>query len=88
MIIKKKITALILSVLILLTSISPITVFAEQQDILAQYSGSTTANYGYKPNCKFTLNSIKENRFRGKFAADSLGVYSFNENVSGIFSLS
>lgn len=46
MIIKKKITALILSVLILLTSISPITVFAEQQDILAQYTGSTTASYG------------------------------------------
>ena len=50
MIIKKKITALILSVLILLTSISPITVFAEQQDILAQYTGSTTASYGFKPD--------------------------------------
>lgn len=49
MIIKKKITALILSVLILLTSISPITVFAEQQDILAQYTGSTTASYGCNP---------------------------------------
>lgn len=48
MVIKKKITALILSVLILLTSILPLTVFAEQQDILAQYTGSTTASYGYK----------------------------------------
>lgn len=56
MIIKKKFTALILSVLILLTSISPITVFAEQQDILAQYTGSTTASYGFKPD-----NTLLEN---------------------------
>ncbi len=63
MIIKKKITALILSVLILLTSISPITVFAEQQDILAQYTGCTTASYGYKPNCTFTVNKIVGDKF-------------------------
>lgn len=65
MIIKKKITALILSVLILLTSISPITVFAEQQDILAQYTGSTTASYGFKPDCTFTINKIVDDKFRG-----------------------
>lgn len=63
MIIKEKITALILSVLILLTSISPITVFAEQQDILAQYTGSTTASYGYNPDCTFTVNKIVDDKF-------------------------
>lgn len=63
MIIKEKITALILSVLILLASISPITVFAEQQDILAQYTGSTTASLEYKPYCTFTVTKIVNNKF-------------------------
>lgn len=83
MIIKEKITALILSVLILLTSISPITVFAERQDILAQYTGSTTASYGFKPDCTFTINKIVDGKFRGNFSATNLGQYSFDKAVNG-----
>ena len=79
MIAKKRIIALLLSVLILLTVITPIPVFAEEQEILAQYSGSTTASYGYKPYCTFTINKIENNQFIGSFSATNLGQYSFDE---------
>lgn len=72
MIAKKRIIALLLSVLILLTVITPIPVFAEEQEILAQYSGSTTASYGYKPYCTFTINKIVGNRFSGTFSAQNM----------------
>ena len=29
--------------------------FASEQEVLAQYSGSTTASYDYKPDCTFTI---------------------------------
>lgn len=84
-IIIKKYICIIVTILIFVNIIYlPATSFAEETTCIT-YTGSTTTNYGYKPNCKFTLNSIKENRFRGEFAADGLGVYSFNENVSGTF---
>lgn len=84
MIIKKKITALILSVLIFLTSIAPITVFAEDnQDALAQYTGSTTASYGFKPDCTFTINKIVDSKFRGTFSATNLGRYNISQSVKG-----
>lgn len=82
-----KMLVIITSLILVLNSASYISYASDSGDFFAQYSGSTEASWGYKPNCKFTLNSIKENRFKGEFAADRLGVYSFNENVSGIFSL-
>lgn len=84
MIIKKKIIALMLSVLIFLTSMAPITVFAkDNQDILAQYTGSTTASYGFKPDCTFIINKIVDGKFRGAFSATNLGKYNISQSVEG-----
>ena len=61
-IIIKKYICIIVTILIFVNIIYlPATSFAEETTCIT-YTGSTTANYGYKPNCKFTLNSIKENR--------------------------
>lgn len=57
--------------------------FASEQEVLAQYSGSTTASYGYKPNCTFTVNKIVDDKFRGNFSAANLGQYSFDKAVNG-----
>ena len=51
----KEINSLIL-LIVIFTSIMPNCAFASEQEVLAQYSGSTTASYGYKPNCTFTIN--------------------------------
>lgn len=53
-------------------------------DFYAQYSGSTTASWGYKPDCTFTITKIVGNRFKGTFSAQNIGKYSFSENVSGV----
>lgn len=78
----KKIISLILSIVIF-TSIMPNCVFASEQEVLAQYSGSTSANYGYKPNCTFTVNKIVGDKFRGSFSATNLGKYNINQSVNG-----
>lgn len=49
-----------------------------------QYSGSTQASWGYKPNCTFTVNKIAKDRFRGTFSATNIGSYSFsNKAIEG-----
>ena len=84
----KKLNFLISVFLILLTfvSTSNITCYANQSDsseYYAKYSGSTTATYGYKPNCTFTIIKIVDNKFIGRFSATNLGKYSFDEPVNG-----
>ena len=57
---------------------------ANTKQCYAQYSGSTTASWGYKPDCTFTITKIVGNRFKGTFSAQNIGKYSFSENVSGV----
>ena len=64
---KTRTLSIILALSLLLTML-PINVFAEE-DYYAQYSGSTQASYGYKPNCTFTVNKIINGKFTGRFAA-------------------
>ena len=45
------------------------------------YSGSTTASYGYKPDCTFTIDKIVDNKFRGSFSATNLGAYNVSQKV-------
>lgn len=62
----------------------PLTVYADDSDnVYCQYTGSTTASWGYNPDCTFTINKIVGNKFRGSFSAQNIGKYSFSENVSG-----
>lgn len=35
---------------------APKIIMAESKEYYAQYSGSTTSDWGYKPNCTFTIN--------------------------------
>lgn len=53
------------------------------ENVYAQYSGSTEASWGYKPYCTFMVNKIVNNKFVGRFSASNLGQYSFDEAVSG-----
>lgn len=66
-----------------LTIVLPVDAFAEDTEFLAQYSGSTTASYGYKPNCTFTIYDISNGRFRGNFSASNLGSYNVSQAVAG-----
>lgn len=79
----KNIISLGLSIVIF-TSIMPNCASASEQEVLAQYSGSTTASYGYKPNCTFTVNKIVGDKFRGSFSATNLGKYNINQSVRKI----
>lgn len=73
----KKFLSITLSVILML-SIIPLTVYADDSDnVYCRYTGSTTASYGYKPNCTFTVN----NKFVGRFPASNLGQYSFDETA-------
>ena len=64
----KKILSLILSIFIVITMLPlDIVLATDNQDILAQYTGSTTASYGFKPDCTFTINKIVDGKFRGNF---------------------
>ncbi|MDD6603563.1 MAG: hypothetical protein PUE73_04435 [Eubacteriales bacterium] len=47
----KKTVSILLSILIIILTITPMETLADEQEILAQYSGSTTASWGYKPYC-------------------------------------
>ena len=67
----KKIISFVLSIVIF-TSIMPNCAFASEQEVLAQYSGSTTVSYGYKPYCTFTINKIVGNRFSGTFSSQNM----------------
>lgn len=78
----KKIISLIL-LIVIFTSIMPNCAFASEQEVLAQYSGSTTASYGFKPDCTFTINKIVDSKFRGTFSATNLGRYNINQSVNG-----
>lgn len=79
----KKYICIIVTILIFVNIIYlPATSFAEETTCIT-YTGSTTANYGYKPDCTFTINKIVGNKFRGNFSAQNIGKYSFSENVSG-----
>lgn len=74
---------IITSLILVLNSASYISYASDSGDFFAQYSGSTEASWGYKPNCTFTVEKIVDNRFIGEFAALNLGTYSFNEKISG-----
>ena len=80
----KEIISLILSIVIF-TSIMPNCAFGNEQEVLAQYSGSTTASYGYKPNCTFTVNKIVNDKFRGSFSAQNINPYNFTQNYVNLF---
>ena len=82
---KTKILSVVLG-LSLITTMLPITVYAEN-DYYAQYSGTTQADYGYAPDCTFTIDKIVNGKFNGRFAAELVGPYgdySFDEPISGI----
>mgnify|MGYP003222241798 FL=1 len=80
----KKILSLILSIFIVITMLPlDIVLATDNQDILAQYTGSTTASYGFKPDCTFTINKIVDGKFRGNFSATNLGKYNISQSVDG-----
>ena len=80
----KKMFSLILSIFIVITMFPTGILFAEDdQDVLAQYTGSTTASYGFKPDCIFTINKIVDGKFRGAFSATNLGRYNISQSVKG-----
>jgi|GEM_PF-656714 len=56
---------------------------ANTNDYFMQYNGSTTASYGYRPNCTFTIYKMVNGRFKGNFTATNLGSYDVNQNVEG-----
>lgn len=62
---------------------APKIIMAESKEYYAQYSGSTTSDWGYKPNCTFTINKIVGNRFRGTFSAQNINPYNFTQNIEG-----
>lgn len=65
-------------------SIIPLTVYADDSDnVYCQYTGSTTASWGYKPNCTFTVNKIVGDKFKGSFVATNLGSYNLSKQVEG-----
>ncbi len=79
----KKFLSITLSVILML-SIIPLTVYADDSDnVYCRYTGSTTANWGYKPNCTFTVNKIVGDKFKGSFVATNLGSYNLSKQVEG-----
>lgn len=79
----KKFLSITLSVILML-SIIPLTVYADDSEgVYCQYTGSTTASWGYKPNCTFTVNKIVGDKFKGSFVATNLGSYNLSKQVEG-----
>lgn len=71
----KKFLSITLSVILML-SIIPLTVYADDSDnVYCRYTGSTTASWGYKPNCTFTVNKIVNNKFIGRFSVINFEKY-------------
>lgn len=67
-------------------SIIPLTVYADDSNnVYCQYTGSTTANWGYKPNCTFTVNKIVGDKFKGSFSAQNINPYNFTQNYVNLF---
>ena len=58
-----KMLVIITSLKLVLNSASYISYASDSGDFFAQYSGSTTASWGYKPNCTFTVNKIVGDKF-------------------------
>lgn len=77
----KKIFAIILSLIIISVNIPY--AYADNESVIGVYTGSTTASYGYKPNCVFTINRMVNGKFRGQFSASNLGNYNINQTVEG-----
>ena len=67
-----KFIALILSLILVLTTAIPAFGETDTNDVYLQYSGTTDASYGYKPNCTFTIFKINGNKFRGNFSAQNM----------------
>ena len=68
----KKSICILLVIILTLTSFPIIASASNSNDFYCQYSGSTTASYGYKPYCTFTINKIVGNRFSGTFLAQNM----------------
>ena len=58
-----KMLVIITSLILVLNSASYISYASDSGDFFAQYSGSTEASWGYKPNCTFTVTKIVNNKF-------------------------
>ena len=58
---KIKIIVSVILVLSVMSSAGNMLCYAQTDDFYAQYSGSTDASWGYKPNCTFTINEIVNN---------------------------
>lgn len=80
----KKVILIILCIVLVISTNPFVSLANEENDFYAQYSGSTSASWGYNPSCTFTINKIVGNRFRGSFSAQNIDPYSFSENVSGL----
>ncbi|MGN1420996.1 MAG: hypothetical protein ACI4XC_05735 [Eubacterium sp.] len=79
----KKTICIILIIILSITSFPIISSASNSDDFYCQYSGSTTASYGYKPNCTFTITQIVGDKFRGSFVATNLGSYNLSKQVEG-----
>lgn len=78
----KKILAIFITLIIFCCNFT-VVARANENKFYAQYSGSTTSDWGYKPNCTFTINKIVGNRFRGTFSAQNINPYNFTQNIEG-----
>ncbi len=54
----KIIVSIIFTLSIIISNSSMFCCAQTSNNFYAQYSGSTDASYGYKPNCTFTINKI------------------------------
>lgn len=79
----KRIVSMLLAIVMVFSNSIVLFNALAEDDVLAIYSGSTQADYGFTPNCTFRINKVVGNEFRGSFAAENLSVYSFDESVSG-----
>ena len=70
-----------LSLLLIINCAPMVALASTSSDCYAKYTGSTTASYGYKPDCTFTIDKIVDNKFRGSFSATNLGAYNVSQNV-------
>ena len=77
----KKALAIILSLIIISVNIPY--AYADNESVIGVYTGTTTASYGYHPNCSFSINRIVNGKFRGQFSASNLGSYNVNQAVEG-----
>ena len=69
---KIKIIVSVILVLSVMSSTSAMLCYAQTDDFYAQYSGSTSASWGYSPYCTFTIDKIVNNEFRGRFSAQNM----------------